>query len=192
MKADSSAENSTNLKTYVVLLLVAVSFLTWFAGSKYLSARDSLVQRISTFEQCKLKVAQIKAWEEANGEDGPDAGSGGALNQAVEELSLKAGIAQEQIASISPQQPIRENDTDYLKFATVVKLDSVELRQFAKLLSYLRAESSYAGKLHVSSIRLDLPFRGTTISTTRSKGKETWNVEVTLTYLVYAPSVAKK
>ena len=181
MKADSSAENSTNLKTYVVLLLVAVSFLTWFAGSKYLSARDSLTQRISIYEQCKLKVAQIKAWEDASEQDGDAETSSGALNQAVEELSLKAGIAQEQIASISPQQPIRENDTDYLKFAKVVKLDSVELGQLAQLLSYLRTESSYAGQLHVSSIRLDLPFSGTT-STTRSKGKETWNVEVTLTY----------
>ena len=191
MKTDSSTENHSNQKTFVVLLFVAVCFLTWFAGSKYLSARDSLTQRISIYEQCKLKVAQIKAWEDATGQDGDAGNSSGALNQAVEELSLKAGIAQEQIASISPQQPIRENDTDYLKFATVVKLDSVELGQLAQLLSYLRAESSYSGQLHVSSIRLDLPFRGTT-STTRSNGKETWNVEVTLTYLVYSPTVAKK
>lgn len=191
MKTDSSTENHSNQKTFVVLLFVAVCFLTWFAGSKYLSARDSLTQRISIYEQCKLKVAQIKAWEDETGQDGDAGNSSGALNQAVEELSLKAGIAQEQIASISPQQPIRENDTDYLKFATVVKLDSVELGQLAQLLSYLRAESSYAGQLYVSSIRLDLPFRGTT-STTRSKGKETWNVEVTLTYLVYSPTVAKK
>ena len=191
MTIDSSNQNQSNGRTYFVLLLVIVSFLIWFTSSKYLSVHDSLTRRISTYEQCKLKVAQIKAWWELGEQSSSDVSTDGALNQAVEELATKSGVAQEQIASISPQQPIRENDTDFLKFTTIVKLDSVKLRQFAQLVSYLRNESNYAGKLQITSIRLDLPFRGGA-SMTPLKDAETWNVEFALTYLVYSPTVAKK
>ena len=45
MKLDAHTPDGSNLRNYAIMLVVAVSFLIWFANTKHVAARELLKQR---------------------------------------------------------------------------------------------------------------------------------------------------
>ena len=188
MNTNESTPTKNNARLHYLLFFLLLGGTAWFSGSKYMAAQQSLQERIASYERSAMKVAQIKTWGVSREESSLESRSDKTLNHAVEALAVKSEIAQNQIASIEPQQAVRENDTDFLKHSTVVKFDGVTLHQLAQLSVLLRSSKDNLGEIQITRIRLDLPFRAGQ-DTNVDQQREFWNVEVTLTYFMYSPNV---
>ncbi|MEM9109982.1 MAG: hypothetical protein AAGC72_08150 [Planctomycetota bacterium] len=105
------------------------------------------------------------------------------LAQRIEGSAINAGISPEQIIRIWPQEPRRLEDTVYKDKATLVVLREVGLDQSTQMLHEM---ASGPGGVSVKSIRLTAPREQATASDP-SRPSDTWNIEATVGYLIYAP-----
>lgn len=107
------------------------------------------------------------------------------LNRKVDAWARDAQIDTTLVARIEPQEPRRVGDSQYLEQVTELELLGVPLDRLIRLAQLAESgdESLKMTALRLSPPRTAAPTEG---------GPETWNAEVALTYLIYAPkSVAR-
>lgn len=102
------------------------------------------------------------------------------LNRKIASWAGLAEIQADRLVRIEPREPRRIGDTDYLEQVSELEIMQTELPKLIKLAQ--TAERSEDG-LKVSAMRLSLPR-----SEVGREGIELWNVELTLTYLIYSPT----
>lgn len=171
-----------------VVELLAVALLAtgaWLSFEHFSAGKTRFEDSQRNLNSVAALTSQIEILRQKPDRAAAQSQSAQALAEAVEKSAATAGVAQERVARIEPQQPRRAGDTDYLEHATVVALDGVTLRQLAELLKSLRASGPGLDQLRVSNLRISAPYQ------VRDEGStETWNLELTLTYFVYSPKTA--
>ncbi len=161
----------------VLLLAIGYSYTTFDSN------RQHFLDRALELERSKGRARQIIQLRELPDQAERASHSTRAIAKAIEQSASRANIAPQQIASIEPQAPSRKEDTAYLEHATVVKLDDVSLKSLATLTNEVVQANASIGQLHITSIRIDAPYR----SASQDGTDELWNVEFILTYYVYSP-----
>lgn len=102
------------------------------------------------------------------------------LNRKIADWASRVGIPADRLIRIEPQQPSRIGDTPYLQQVTELEIMQTEL---PKLIELAQASQRDEEGLKVSSMRLSLPRLESD-----KDGPEQWNIELTLTYLIYSPT----
>ena len=104
-----------------------------------------------------------------------------ATNGPIESAAKAAGVPLERIVRISHEPPRWLGDTPYKEKPTQVIMKGVTLRQFFALAGAL---ANGPEPLALASVRLAAPGADDT--------GDLWNVELTLTYLIFDPSRSQK
>ncbi len=102
------------------------------------------------------------------------------LNRLIDGWRTQASIPAENLLKIEPRQPRRVRDTQYLDQSTELGFSDVTLGQVAEFARRAQLESS---GLKLTSIRVTAPRRMTELDAST----ELWDVEMALTYFIYAP-----
>ena len=98
------------------------------------------------------------------------------LTRRIEAAARAASIGAESLYRIEPEPARRTADGPYLEKPTRVELRGIGL---APLLDFLETLGGEPGELTVTSLRLQAPHS--------ERLGDTWDVEATLTYLIYSP-----
>jgi hypothetical protein len=169
------------IKLLVVILLASALV---FSLMRTLDLRQQYCDGLEDLASRRLRVPQITLLRLKPDRAARESRSQVALAKTIEESATRSGLKPTQVVSIEPQSPRRVADTPYEEYATLVRIEAVTLGELAKLAEAIREESSADHPLQVSALRVAVPFQ-TGKSTDESV--EAWNVELTLTYLVYSP-----
>ncbi len=97
------------------------------------------------------------------------------LGQRIEAAMQKAGLSSSALESVAPQPGRRAGNTPYVQKPTALSLRGATLTQVVTMLYHLTSETG----LSVRDLRLRTP-RG-------EADEKTWDVQVTVVYLLYAP-----
>lgn len=111
---------------------------------------------------------------------GLSARSSGELLRRIEQAAQSARIPQQSLSRIDPERARRVAETTYKQQSTQLELQGVSLEQLTTL---LHALSSGEDAMQVSRLRFGAPRRASSGATA-----ESWDAEVTLTYLIYSPT----
>jgi hypothetical protein len=160
--------------TLALLALLAVWSLTWMlhnrSGAQAARGEADLCEQVGR-EIEALRGKSTMASSEASGVK--------EVGERIETAKGQAGLPEAAIKGVYPQQAHALGDTPYLQKATSLELAGVSLPQLTSFLYYVTDGSG----LSVRDLRLRSP---------RSDSSDgLWDVELTLTYLIYDPSAAR-
>ncbi|HET6880135.1 MAG TPA: hypothetical protein VFI31_08270 [Pirellulales bacterium] len=130
-------------------------------------------------EECKSVAADIKKLRLQPSKVTLHAHSASEVSSRLEEALKFAQLPASCLVRIDPQPARRLNGTDFKEQPTSLELRAVSIKQLVHLLYKL--ESSGAG-LQTKSLQLTTP-----VKTQSDTTIETWNVQVVLTSLIFAP-----
>lgn len=167
------------------LFLVAAAAALWLGFQRYDRGRSSYDIARSELETAQSLAKQISILRSKPDRAATKSHSSQSLAERIEKAAEEAGVAQERLARIEPQQPRHAGDSDYLEHVTVVQLDGVTLAQMSAALQKLRDVAVGQEPLSVSNLRISVPYQDG-----EAAGAEVWNVELTLTYYVYSAKSA--
>lgn len=162
-----------------MLLGVLAAMLAVVAGYsvlELLAARNAALACERDVADCRTLIRQIDAHRRrpsvaAEREKEPDEISG-----PIERAARAAGIASERLVRIVPEPGRRLASTPYVEKPVQVTLKNVPIRQIVGLLD---AVTTAQAGLEARSIRLTAP--------QPEDAGDSWNVELTLGYLVFEP-----
>lgn len=157
---------------------------TVYSAMRLVTARSEYVSCSEDLQACKARLPQIVQLRQKPDRAAQQSRSEVSLAKAIEESATKSGLQTSQVVSIEPQSPRRVADSSYEEFATLVRVEGISLSQLAKLAQALRSTDTSSSNLEISALRLGVPFQSTKAQDAQG---EVWNVELTLTYLVYSP-----
>lgn len=175
-----TSATSVSPRLLLALLATIAGFALWACGWRFAECQAELQNAQLALQRSRGLALQIERLRTVPDRAASESRSEQALAEAIERAAQQAGIGKQQIARIEPQPPRRVADTDYVEHATTAQIDSVTLAQLANWLVQLKQGD--LRQLRVSAVRIAAPYQ-----TTAEAGAESWNVEVTLTYLVYSP-----
>jgi len=183
-----NSSSSLSVSSFSVFDLGGAALLAVFVGftySEYATSKQEFVDRSIELTTSTSWVAKIETLRARPDQATLASHSARALAKAIEQSAAKAKITSKQIASIEPQSPRRAGDTPYMEHATIVHLEGITLPQFAQLAVNLRQLDASLGQLHLTTVRIDAPYR----QDEQNEATERWNAnaEFTLTYFVYSP-----
>jgi hypothetical protein len=164
---------------YCVLLIGA-----GYSIVRMLDLRQQHLDTLNELTACEARVPQILLLRKKPDRAAQQSSSQVTLAKTIEESATRSGLENSQVVSIEPQSPRRVGNTSYEEYATVVRVEGVTLSQLAKLAAAFRMQDAGSHPLEVSAIRLSVPFQSGQRGGERD---EAWNMELTLTYLVYSP-----
>ncbi len=162
-----------------------------FAVLELRSARAAALAAIRSHADCEELAAEI-----ANLGDKPSyvtlqTQSTTDVAGRIETAAQFAQLPVNSLVRIEPQPARRLGDSAYKEQATHVELREVSLKQLVEFLHHLHGLSLPSGSGGDTSFRAKSVHLTTPPQTTRAgAGTETWRVELTLTYLIFAPKNA--
>ena len=112
-------------------------------------------------------------------------GQASVKNSDVEDVANKAGISSNQIRSIRRLTPQRIPDTDYERRDIAVELREVTFEQAIRFLLETEQASAAFKATSLNLTANSSPSRRNASSRLGEGGRETWNVQLTLTQLVF-------
>lgn len=138
-----------------------------------------------TLAECRQLATEIRALD-----DGPAKAELAQrpveeLTQLVETWAKQVGIEADNLLRVEPHAPRRVGDTDYLEQGAKVELRDVSLLQLAQ---FADCVASAEDQLRVTDLRLTAPRQ----ESIEHSGEETWQAELVLASLVYAPRSATR
>ena len=177
MRTSGSRREWAMIGVYGVLVAAALWTFVGMRGS-----RARAVAAASSLETCRQLGQRIQLVQKRPMRASLEAKSSADLSRRVETAGKAAGLVTAKVERIEPQSPRRIGETSYTEHATLIQLSAVTL---AQLVTFLDAVAQGTPKLDVATIRLAAPrYEGS-----GAARPETWNVEVTLTYFVFAPKI---
>lgn len=177
----ASRTSRSALKLLLFSLLVTA---LGFCGVRFLDLRQQYYASLEDLAAAQSRSPQILALRQKPDRAARESRSQVALAKVIEESATQSGIKAAQIVSIEPQSPRRVADTQYEEYATLVRVEGATLAELAKLVVTLRGQNTGNYPLSVSSLRIAVPFQA---AKSTGEATEAWNIELTLTYLVYSP-----
>lgn len=157
------------------LIAVAAWSYCWLVASY-----EAATTAAENLQVCLRLTTQIKKLREKPLRAGCEARSATELAQMIEISAKKAHLSMTSVVQIDPQPSRRLGDSAYKEQPTHVELRDVTLRQLIVLLHALTDEESSA---ELAELRLSTPRD----EPSPTAGEETWNAEVILTHLIFAP-----
>jgi hypothetical protein len=169
-------------------LTVAVFFASLSAalacfGAQLVSSRRHALDGARNLTTCELLDERIGALENSPRQAALGAATGAELTRRVEQAASRASIPPENLIRVDPQAGRRIEDTEYVEQPTFLEIRQATFEQLAVFLSEVTAS---AEALRISAIRLTAPRGGTSVAVDTA-APETWDAEITLTILVFAP-----
>jgi hypothetical protein len=159
----------------IAALVVLAICATWLVVRNRARAESA----VRDLRQCQQLADAITKLRQQPSRAGLVERSDADFAQALEEAASCAELPFEMITRIDPQSPQRIQNTAYLKQASQVDIVQVSLAQLIMMLSTVTD-----GGLHIDRIRLLAA--GDSRTPLNPTTAELWNVELTLTYLVYS------
>ncbi len=154
-------------------VLVALNLWAWSILSEHRQAAADADRDVAVCRQLANRIAHLKDKPTVAGSREIEATE---LSQKIERAATANQIAPAALTRISPESARRVGDTSYLEKPTTVLLSGISLRQLA---DFLYAMSTGSSVMSVQRIWITAP---------RDEGtSDRWTVEVTLSYLIYAP-----
>ena len=98
------------------------------------------------------------------------------LAKKLEETAISLGIQSDRLIRISQTSPQRLAKTDYQEQPTTIEVQHVNLEQLIRFLFALKEQELRVPDLRITAPRQEL------------SGAEVWNVEATITQLIFAPT----
>jgi len=160
----------------VVVVLAALAALAAWSASAMLSQQAEAKYMRDEVAACRAIADQIERLRQAPKLASAEVVDRQLINEQINAAARAAGIDPGRaLDTVRPEDARAVGDTDYLRKPTTFSLRGVTLRQTAMLLHHLTADST----LNVSDLRLRTPHSD-------AEGGQ-WNVEATVSYLIYAP-----
>jgi hypothetical protein len=159
-----------------LLITLAISFVgtaVWFRG-----AREQVSRAASNLQECERLAQQIEVGADQPQLAGLESHSENELSQRAETAAAACGIPVASLASIIPMSERRIGDSAYQEQPSRIEITAVTLSQ---LYRFLEALKQGATGMRVAAIGLTAP------PSNAGNSEERWNVDVTLTHLIYAP-----
>lgn len=170
----------------MVLVGIMISMIGLVAGwstLRMLSYRQAAIRTAQDLHECRQLVDSIGVLQDqdavaSSGEN--IARQEQELAQRINEASSKANLTGAWQQSIEHRREVRIDDSPYMRKPAVLVTRGLTLHQLAILLHHLTYESPYTA----DQLQIRTP-----------PGEETgsrWDVDVTLSYLIYAPQPATR
>lgn len=160
----------------IMAALAALCLLwSWRAARQAHSSRDSFQTLLVQTEQMSRDVNLLESLRSAPRLAADRARPNSELLEQVRRSLEHAGIVADRWLANDPSPPKRSPDSPYKQYETRLTFQDVGLQRVVAMLHFLVDEDP---TLTVSRLRLSAP------ATDRQSG---WNVDLTLSYLVYAP-----
>jgi hypothetical protein len=157
---------------------------TGYSIGRMIDLRQQHFDTLNELSACEARVPQILLLRKKPDRAAQQSSSQVTLAKTIEESATRSGLKTSQVVSIEPQSPRRVGNTTYEEYATVVRVEGVTLAQLAKLAAAIRTQNASSHPLELSAIRMSVPFQS---GQRGNNPEEAWNLELTLTYLVYSP-----
>lgn len=185
-KFDPSSKRSRMRGVFVVLLLslVVAVWICYAAFDQAKSAAATAAQDLAECNQLGLRITALRRRPSLAGSRELQITE---LAQRLEEAARSCSIPADGISRISPDAPHRVGDSPYREVATDISLRQVTLRQ---AISFLHTLCSAESGLRARDLRLEVPHdvQGFGSPETGTTAQNTWTLEATLSYLIYAPA----
>ena len=177
--------NESTSRIDVALAVTAVlvtATLTWSLFSLN-SAHDAAQRAAKAAEKCETISQEIQSLREQPIQAGVRAKASSELSAKIPKTVQEEKLPHDSIVSIDAQPATRLADSDYKQQTTVVQIQRMTIAQFMQFAH--RLLSDQAG-LKLQRLRLAAPRRKTADEQT-----EKWQIEMALTYFIYAPKTPK-
>ena len=171
-----TAARRQSLLVGVMLLMLGIAAV-WSCG-RTREQRDIAALAAADLTTCRSLAAAIDRLREQ-----PAVASSGALGvqemaMLVERASKQARLTADALEGIFPQAEQRLGNSAYLEKPTLLAIRRVTLEQLVRLLHTLTNETG----LTVQSLRVRTPTQAE-----EADGRRLWDVEATVSYLIYSP-----
>lgn len=180
MPGDMSTPAVRRSRRYVILAVcfIVLSLVAWLQHRALASLADTYQVATERLTSMRADAVRILALEKA-----PQAAAGRTrasedLLAQIEQSLSAAGIDRSRWHDSIPQPPTRIPRTDYKQLTTRIYLQSIALRDMAAFILHLQTADP---TLRVSAIDL----------TNRHAGGPNYDVDLAVSYLVYAPEHAR-
>ena len=158
-----------------LLLAMLVGGVVW-SVDWMLGRRQAARYAAEDMASCRELARDIESLRQKPKVAATEAMGAGELGQRIQAASRQANMGEASIEGIYPQPPHRVGESPYVQKPTALALRGVSLPQLAAFLYHLSAD----GGLSVRDLRLRSPHS--------DAAQDTWDAEVTVTVLVYAPA----
>ncbi len=168
-------------KRQAILIGVMLALLAAAAAWNVLWMREQRARaRVASVDlaECRRLGRAITALRDAARVAPTEALGVQALGDRIEAASRQARLVGPALAGVFPQSARRVGDSPYMQKPTALALRGVTLQQAATFLFHLSEDSG----LSVRDLRLQAPHG--------EEGTGAWDVDATVTYLLYAPPTA--
>lgn len=163
------------------LLVLLGACVAAFVGYGFLASSRGSADRVARdLHDCRVIAGRIDQMRHLPSAAGSSELQEGEIVRLIEQASRTANMTRDQIARIWPEDARRLGQSPYKEKPTRIHLRRVTLRQ---TVTFLHALCDGQSGLRVSGLRLVAPREAET--------RELWSVEVTLSYLIFAPSHAQ-
>ena len=157
-----------------VMLAILIGGAAW-SVDWMLGRRQAALRASGDLAACQELARAIESLRQKPRVAATEAMGAGELGQRIQAASRQANMGEAAIEGIYPQPPHRLGESPYVQKPTALALRGVSLPQLAAFLYHLSAD----GGLSVRDLRLRSP--------RSDAAQDTWDAEVTVTVLVYAP-----
>lgn len=166
----------------ITLVVIGLSALA-YSIVRMREAKGAYIDTLGAIEICQKRASEIAILRQRPDRAARQSRSQLAFSKTIEEAAVASGLNASQIVSIEPQAPHRVDETFYEEHAAQLRLEGVRLPELAKLSALFSTKGLEDSPLQVSALRITAPYH----VANSDEAKEVWNVELTLTYLVYSP-----
>lgn len=163
-----------------LLLLLAICILPAWAYHEMQTNQQAAIESAEQLDECRKLTGTIKQLREKPLQASNQLLSVAQLARSIEEAAEQAKIPLEQLVQIDPRAARRIAKTPYKEQPTHIELRGITLRQLTTLLHVISKKDPGTC---ITEIRLHAP----RLIQEKYQKKEPWNVEITLTSLLFVP-----
>jgi len=179
MKRANSRPPREQVRRIVPVLAVGLLLAswTWLDARRLASKRDSLQTITAKIEEMQADVAQIKSLRTAPRRATERERPNDELLEEIRDALTAARISAEHWIGNEPSQPVRTTGSQYKRLNTRLLFEDIGLEE---LVRFVHALIEHNPALSASQLRLYMP---------HGRAGDTWNVDMTVSYLIYSPYV---
>ncbi len=166
---------STRRRAVIVSVCLSLGLWCWLEGRALASAESSHGNLIAQVEHMAVDAGAIAALRTAPRQATEQKRPNDELLDEVRDSLKAASIPLERWVGNDPSLPVRVPKTPYKRFTVRLMFEDVTLRDLVRFAHHLTAVDP---ALSISNLRIHAP---------RESDTRVWNVDMSLSYLIYAP-----
>lgn len=163
------------LQWQVTIIAAALLVGLWWSHGYYAAQRERAEYNAEELADCRLQAGRIRQLGSRVVRMEDTDSTSREFNRLADQASASAGVPRQNIGNITPTPPRRLGETSYQERPVVMLLRQVSIEQLVRFLNEL---TSGNGGLQVRELLFTTP---------PTSGGNQWNVQVTISYLIYSP-----